>query len=291
MTHAVAEVIAQVKRRPGVERLADYRAGEGQQTNQQKRPAAHQRQQQRADTCRPRVCGGKQVERVRLRFRVSELGARLAQPQQASGEPDRGRDGGEQEQRAPAVAALDQHPHLLTRRGVSDHVADAENTDDRPVGGIVEPSGGDLDEAGPADRLRQSVSEPGEGEHRDRTAGGEQQREYRGAAYANEEVAPPAPVVSQTGEKQFAQRISEDAEGTDRADADDRLAVTDSPLTQLLDQQGRGHGQIRAAVVTGSIAPEQQQYGSELPVAQRPLRRASHDYCRGGAIVTQTGSV
>jgi len=32
-------------------------------------------------------------------------------------------------------------------------------------------------------------------------------------AYANEEVAPPAPVVSQTGEKQFAQRVSEDAEG------------------------------------------------------------------------------
>jgi len=95
MTHAVAEVIAQVKRRPGVERLADYRAGEGQQTNQQKRPAAQQRQQQRADTCRPRVCGGKQLSGS-ASLPGAELGARLAQPQQASGEPDSGRDGGEQ---------------------------------------------------------------------------------------------------------------------------------------------------------------------------------------------------
>src|SRR5256885_6141269 len=46
-TDAVAEVIAQVNRCPGIEALADYRAGEGQQTDQQKRPAAQQRQQQR----------------------------------------------------------------------------------------------------------------------------------------------------------------------------------------------------------------------------------------------------
>src|SRR5207253_5701587 len=116
-------------------------------------------------------------------------------------------------------------------------------------------------------------------------------REHGGAADANEEVAPAAPVVPQTGEKQFAQRVGENTEGTDRADADHRLGVTDSVPAQLLDQQGRGHGQIRPAVVTGSIAPEQQHYDSELPVAQRPLRRTSHDYCRGGAIVTHTGSV
>src|SRR5256885_3517555 len=82
-TDAVAEVIAQVNRCPGIEALADYRAGEGQQTDQQKRPAAQQRQQQRADTRRPRLSGGEQVERVRLRFRVSELGAGLAQPQRS----------------------------------------------------------------------------------------------------------------------------------------------------------------------------------------------------------------
>ncbi len=116
-------------------------------------------------------------------------------------------------------------------------------------------------------------------------------REHGGASHANEEVAPPAPVVPQAGEKQFAQRVGENSEGTDRADADNRLAVTESLLAQLLDQQGRGHGQIRPAVITGSIAPKQQQYGSELPVAQRSARRTSHDYCRGGAIVTQTGSV
>ena len=85
---------------------------------------------------------------------------------------------GEQEQRPPAVAVLDQQPHLLARERIADQVADAEDADDRAVGGVVEPLGGHLDEPGPAERLRQAVADPGEREQRQAARQAEQQGEH-----------------------------------------------------------------------------------------------------------------
>ena len=189
--------VVQVVRIPGVEGLANDRAGEGQQANQQERAAAQQRQQQRAD-----------ARRAATRWRrrdsadwawppgIPRPGATRAGTGGSRRRTRAGDHGGEHEQRPPAVAVLDQHAHLLPRQRIADQVADAQDADDRAVGGEVEPLGGNLDESRPADRLRQPVADPREREQRQRAAGGEQQREDGGAAYADEEIAPPAPVVA-----------------------------------------------------------------------------------------------
>jgi hypothetical protein len=75
LTRAVSEMIAQIHRRPGVEGLANYCAGERQQANQQECAAAKQRQQQRPDAGGRRLAGGKQVERIRGGLRMAALDA------------------------------------------------------------------------------------------------------------------------------------------------------------------------------------------------------------------------
>src|SRR5207245_7792803 len=87
--------------------------------------------------------------------------------------------------------------HLLPRGGIAHEIADAQDADDRPVGGIVEPLGGHLDETGPADRLRQAIPDPRQREHRHAAARSEAQREEHRAPDADEEVAPAAPVVTE----------------------------------------------------------------------------------------------
>src|SRR5262249_49850182 len=89
---------------------------------------------------------------------------------------------------------------------------------------------------------------------------------------ADEKIAPAAPVVPESSEKELPQRVGEYAEGGHRADANNRLVMAEPALRQFLHQQRRGDREIRPAVVAGGIAREQQQDGSELPVAQRSAR-------------------
>ena len=95
---------------------------------------------------------------------------------------------------------------------IAHEIADAEEPGDRAVGGVVEPLGGDLDESGPADRLRQAVAEPRGGEDRETAGSGEQQREHRRAADADQKIAPSTPVVAEPGEEQLAECVGTNAE-------------------------------------------------------------------------------
>ena len=268
MTHAVTEEVAQIHRRPGIEGLAHHGGGEAQQAHHEERAAAQQRQHQRHEI--PRAClrSAEHVARVRQRLRVTLLGARLAQEQQV-GEKHQARHArAEHEQRAPADPVLQQQPHALTCGGIPDEVAAGEDRGHRAVAGIVEPPGGDLDESRPTDRLRQPVADPREGEYRQRGAGGEQQREGRGAAGGDEQVALAAPIVPEAGEKPLAQRIGEHAPGGHRADADDGVGVTDAASSEFVDQQRRRHRKVGAAEVTGRVAQEQERQCATLREAQ-----------------------
>ena len=210
-----------------------------------------------------------------MRLRMAFVDAGLAQQQEVGGQRH-GRDQcGEEEQRPPAVAVLDQQPHLLARQRIADQVADAQDAEDRAVGGVVEPLGGHLDEPGPAERLRQAVADPREREQRQAARQAEEQREQRGAADADEKVAPSAPVVPEPGEEELAERVGEHAQRGDAADAHQRLVMADAVRAQLLDQQRRRDRQVGAAVVTGRVAGEQQHQGADLPGTQR-LGRCRH---------------
>ena len=99
-------------------------------------------------------------------------------------------------------------------------------------------------------------------------AGSEQQREECRAAHADEEIAPPAPVVAQSGEKQLAEGVGQNTQGAHRADVDERCGVADTVPTQLFGKQRRRHRQVGAAVITGGVAAEQQQQSSCLRQAQ-----------------------
>src|SRR5204863_8532507 len=104
--------------------------------------------------------------RVRDRLRVALVGSRFAQEQQVGEEQQAGHARAKQEQPAPADSTLQQQPHAPACCSIAEQVAAGEDRGDGAVAGIAEPPGGHLDERRPADRLRQPVPDPGEGEHR-----------------------------------------------------------------------------------------------------------------------------
>ena len=108
----------------------------------------------------------------------------------------------------------------------------------------------------------------------------------RGAAHADEEVAPSAPVVAEPGEEQLAERVRQHAERADRADAHQRLAVTDAAPAQLLRQQRRGDREVRAAVIAGRVAAEQQHHGPYLGRTQRHGRSGTPGRVRWSAVAS-----
>jgi hypothetical protein len=117
--------------------------------------------------------------------------------------------------------------------------------------------------------LRQAVAEPRNGKDRKTAAHGEQQREHRGAADADQEVTPPTPVVAESSEEQLPERRGEHAKRAERADVDERLAVADATTTELFREERSGHREVCTTVVTGGIAREQQKDDSELRQSQR----------------------
>ena len=114
VAHAVAQVVVQVQRRPDIEGLADYRAAEGQQANEQEGAAAQQRQQQRRDA-RGRRLASRRTDSADWAWprRDPPRRATRAETGNSPASISPGDDGREQEQRAPAEAALDEHAHLL----------------------------------------------------------------------------------------------------------------------------------------------------------------------------------
>ena len=189
---------------------------------------------------------------------MAGIGARLAQPEEACQECDGGDGRGKHEQRTPAVAVLDQHPHLLPRQRITHQVTDAEDAENGTVRGVVEPFRGDLDQARPADRLREAISHPGKREQRQRAGEPKQQREGRGAAHADQEVAPSPPVVAEPGQNELAERIREYTQRGDGPELHQRLAVTQAPPAELVRQQGVAIDRSARAVVAGRIAGKQQ---------------------------------
>ncbi len=192
-------------------------------------------------------------------------GARLAQQPEIRGEQharDRGR---EIEQAAPAVARREQRAHRAPREGIADQVAHAQDADDGAMRRVVEPARRDLEESRPGDRLRQAVAEPGEREYGQGSAQREHQRERRRAREADEEIDAAAPVVAEPGEEQLAERVGEDAVGTQVADAHERGVRADSAPAQFPDQQRRRDGQVRTAEIERRVAAEQQDDRRDLP--------------------------
>ncbi len=90
LARRVAEVVTQVNRCPDVERLANYRAAEREEANDEEGAAAQQRQEQFTHAPDARLAGGKQVERVGFGLGEAGLDARLAQQQPVRHEANAG---------------------------------------------------------------------------------------------------------------------------------------------------------------------------------------------------------
>src|SRR5262249_23932798 len=91
-------------------------------------------------------------------------------------------------------------------------------------------------------------------------------------AHADEKVAPSSPVIAEPGQEQLAERISEYAQGAERADADDRCAVAETVPAELLHEERRSHRQVCAAVVAGGVAAKEQRHSAQLRHGQRRAR-------------------